>query len=202
MDTIKIGSFISHCRKLKGLTQAELAEKLDISHRAVSKWETGKNLPDASLMIPLTKILGISVNELLSGSRLDTYSTDEIFEKNLLAIKKWEEKKNNSLLHLENVIGLISVISFVSSIFIVAVEPSFKYWKALSIGVSSIIFIIGMYHCLKIERIAGYYRCKHCDSLYVSTFSAVVLARHRGRDRKMLCPHCYQKSWHKKVFIK
>ncbi len=67
MDQEKIGKFIADCRKEKGLTQLQLAEKLGISNRAVSKWETGKSCPDVSLMLELCSVLEITVNELLSG---------------------------------------------------------------------------------------------------------------------------------------
>ena len=69
MEQEMIGKFISACRKEKGLTQMQLAEKLNITNRAVSKWETGKSMPDVSLMLDLCSILGITVNELLSGER-------------------------------------------------------------------------------------------------------------------------------------
>jgi transcriptional regulator with XRE-family HTH domain len=67
MDQIKIGRFIAACRKKEGLTQAQLAEKLCITDRAVSKWETGKTLPDSSIMLQLCDTLKITVNDLLSG---------------------------------------------------------------------------------------------------------------------------------------
>ena len=67
MNLDKIGKFISKCRKDKKLTQEQLSEKLGISDRAVSKWERGLCLTDASIMLPLCEILGINVNELLSG---------------------------------------------------------------------------------------------------------------------------------------
>ncbi len=66
MEQAMIGKFISACRKEKGLTQMQLAEKLNITNRAVSKWETGKSMPDVSLMLDLCNILGITVNELLN----------------------------------------------------------------------------------------------------------------------------------------
>lgn len=72
MDQIKIGAFIAACRKEQKLTQAQLAEKLNITDRAVSKWENGKSMPDSSIMLELCEILGIKVNELLSGERMDT----------------------------------------------------------------------------------------------------------------------------------
>ena len=77
MDQIEIGKFIAKCRKEKKLTQTQLAEKLNITDRAVSKWETGKSMPDSSIMLELCEILGITVNELLSGKKVDM----EIYEK-------------------------------------------------------------------------------------------------------------------------
>ena len=71
MDQIKIGKFISECRKKENLTQAQLAEKLNITDRAVSKWENGKAMPDSSIMLELCNILGISVNELLRGEEIN-----------------------------------------------------------------------------------------------------------------------------------
>lgn len=70
MDQEKIGTFIQECRKKQKLTQQDLADMLNISNRAVSKWERGINMPDASLMLELSKILDISVNELLSGEKI------------------------------------------------------------------------------------------------------------------------------------
>lgn len=67
MDQVKIGKFIAECRKKNQLTQVQLAEKLNITDRAVSKWERGKSMPDSSIMLELCKILKISVNDLLSG---------------------------------------------------------------------------------------------------------------------------------------
>lgn len=67
MNQIKIGKFIQERRKQQGLTQSTLADKLGITDRAVSKWETGKSLPDVTIMIELCDILEISINDLLSG---------------------------------------------------------------------------------------------------------------------------------------
>ena len=77
MNQEVIGNFISACRKEKGLTQAQLAEKLNITNRAVSKWETGKSIPDAAIMLDLCKILGVSANELLSGEKRLLHSRND-----------------------------------------------------------------------------------------------------------------------------
>ena len=84
MEQAMIGKFISACRKEKGLTQMQLAEKLNITNRAVSKWETGKSMPDVSLMLDLCNILGITVNELLSGERIIMEDYQKRAEENLM----------------------------------------------------------------------------------------------------------------------
>ena len=71
MDAKVTGCFIAQLRKELGLTQKELAEKLKVTDKAISRWETGKGLPDTSLLKPLAEILGVSVGELLSGKRMD-----------------------------------------------------------------------------------------------------------------------------------
>ena len=77
MDQIKIGKFIAECRKKKNLTQAQLAEKLNVSDRAISKWETGRAMPDSNIMLKLCYILGINVNELLCGEAIDFEKKEE-----------------------------------------------------------------------------------------------------------------------------
>ncbi|MCI8774725.1 MAG: helix-turn-helix domain-containing protein [Lachnospiraceae bacterium] len=91
MNQIEIGKFIAKCRKEKKLTQAQLAEKLNITDRAVSKWETGKSMPDSSIMLELCEILGITVNELLSGEEIDMESYEQKSEENLIALKRKDE---------------------------------------------------------------------------------------------------------------
>lgn len=95
MNQTEIGKFISGCRKEKKLTQAELAEKLNITDRAVSKWETGKSMPDSSVMLELCEILGITVNELLSGQRVSAESYEKKADENLIALKKRDETNKN-----------------------------------------------------------------------------------------------------------
>ena len=91
MNQTEIGKFIAKCRKEKKLTQAQLAEKLNITDRAVSKWETGKSMPDSSIMLELCEILGITVNELLSGEEIDMESYEKKADENLIALKRKDE---------------------------------------------------------------------------------------------------------------
>lgn len=96
MNQKVIGKFISTCRKDKGLTQMQLAEKLNITNRAVSKWETGKSIPDASIMLDLCEILDISVNELLSGERIAMENYQKRADENMIKMKKQNEAVNKS----------------------------------------------------------------------------------------------------------
>ena len=94
MNQIKIGKFIAECRKKNNLTQMQLAEKLNITDRAISKWENGKAMPDSSIMLDLCNELKISVNELLSGEVIDMKEYDKKSEELLLELTKKDELKN------------------------------------------------------------------------------------------------------------
>lgn len=202
MDQEKIGKFIASCRKSTGLTQAALAEKLGITDRAVSKWENGKSMPDASIMLELCGILEITVNELLSGERLDMKNYKERAEENLLQLQKQEELNNKKLLSLEVVIGYISAISFMVLIFAASFAVTSSVWRAVMILVAAVIFVIGMIYCLRLEHDAGYYECPNCGRKYVPSMKAVILAPHMGRSRRMRCPYCGKRGFHKKVLSK
>lgn len=97
MNQEHIGKFIAKCRKEQNLTQEELAEKLQITYKAVSKWECGKNLPDASIMLNLCNILKISVNDLLSGEKVNNDNYVNNAEENLLALTRQIEKRKKIL---------------------------------------------------------------------------------------------------------
>lgn len=202
MDQEKIGEFISSCRKSTGLTQAALAEKLGITDRAVSKWENGRSMPDASLMLELCEILKITVNELLSGERLDMENYKEKAEENLLQLQKQEELNNKKLLSLEVVIGYISSISFMVLIFAASFAVTSSVWRIVMILIAAGIFVIGMLYCLRLEHDAGYYECPNCGKKYVPSMKAVIMAPHMGRSRRMKCPYCGKRGFHKKVLTR
>ena len=97
MDQIKIGKFIAECRKKVNLTQMQLSEKLGITDKAISKWERGIAMPDTSIMLELCEILGINVNELLSGEKICMENNDQKNEQLLLEMAKELEKKNKTI---------------------------------------------------------------------------------------------------------
>ena len=122
MNQEKIGKFIALCRKEKKLTQSELAEKLQITNKAVSKWETGRGMPDASLLLDLCDILGISVNELLSGEKIELDNYKVKAEENILVITKEIEKHRINVRKIAMVLILVSICIFVFLVYKVIIN--------------------------------------------------------------------------------
>ena len=200
MDQIKIGRFISERRRAQGLTQAELAEKLNITDRAVSKWETGRSLPDSSIMLDLCRLLSITVNDLLSGEVVSMENYNKELEKNLLEIKKQKEEADRNLLRVEILVGVLGIVMLLGGAVVAAYAENLAEWQRAVICIAGMIpLLVAFPFMLKIEQKAGYYECKKCGHRYVPTFKAVNLAPHMGRTRKMRCPKCQEKSWQKKV---
>ncbi len=199
MDQIKIGKFIAKCRKEIGLTQAELAEKLNITDRAVSKWETGKSMPDSSIMLELCEILKINVNELLSGEVIEMKNYNDKAEKTIIALQKEKESADRNMLKLESVIGYMASITFIVLIFVASFIEMHPIIRVLLIAFGSVVFAIGVAYALKIEQKAGYYECAKCNYKYVPTYKSVLFAMHKGRTRYMKCPKCGKMSWSKKI---
>ena len=199
MDQIKIGKFIAECRKNQGMTQMQLAERLNITDRAVSKWETGRAMPDSSIMLELCDVLKINVNDLLSGEITTADSYDKDLENKILELLAQKEKSDKRMILFEQVIAILSLIIFIAPVFAGALLP-IEDWQRIIVVFSGFIpGIIGFLFALRIEQVAGYYECKHCKHKYVPTYKAVAMAPHMGSTRYMKCPCCNKKSWQKKV---
>ena len=202
MDQIKIGKFIAEHRKKQGLTQMQLAEKLGITDKAVSKWERGIAMPDSSIMLELCAILSVTVNDLLSGEVVTMENYNKEIEQKLIDLVKAKEEADKKLLTLEWTLGILSMAVLFIPIIIGAFVPV-KDWVRLIIVFSGFIpAFVGFFMCLKIEQVAGYYQCKHCKHKYMPTYKAMVGAMHMGRTRYMKCPACNKRSWQKKVISK
>lgn len=202
MDQIKIGKFIAECRKSVNLTQMQLAEKLGITDRAVSKWERGLSMPDSSIMIELCKILEISVNDLLCGEvvAMDNYNKE--LEKKLIEMIKQKEEADKRLFRLEIFVGIVSTLTLFVLVFVAALVDM-AVWLKISLTVLGfVMFLAGCLYAVRIEQVAGYYQCKECGHKYVPSYKSVNLAPHMGRTRYMKCPECGKKSWQKKVISK
>lgn len=204
MDQVKIGKFIAGCRKEEGLTQAALAEKLGITDRAVSKWETGKSLPDASLMPELCEILGIEISELFAGEHIAMEDYKKYTDSLMLEMREKEESSAKQLLRIEK--GMLIIIIPTYATMIIAGAYTCKAGMiplgCVLIAVAIIAVVATGIIGLHIEHKAGYYECPNCRERYVPTYNAVLMAPHYGTTRKLKCPNCGQRGYHKKVVSK
>ena len=190
MDQIKIGKFIAACRKEQGMTQAALAEKLGISDRAVSKWETGKSMPDSGIMLELCSFLGINVNELLSGEKIMTEVYDKRAEENLLEMRRQVEEKNRQLLRTEYLIVIPVVAMGLVLILVSGLVEMSSVWRGTLIFFAVAMIVVFAFIAVGIEQKAGYYECQKCHNRHVPTYWQANLAPHIGRTRYMKCPAC------------
>ena len=202
MNQIKIGEFIASQRKSKNLTQAALAEKLGITDRAVSKWETGKGLPDISLMLELCGILGITVNELLCGEKISMENSEQKNEQLLLDMAQEIEKKNKTIWTSMWAIMLVSMTALIAGIFIAACLIPEGVWQLVAVLGICVVFLIPCFYALKLEVSVGAYKCKNCGHEIVPTYTQALNAMHMGTTRYLKCPKCEKRTWCKKVLKK
>lgn len=147
MDLDKIGKFIALNRKNKGLTQEQLAEKLGVTNKTISRWETGKYMPDLSLLKPLGKELGITLNELLSGEKIKEEKIVENSERNILNTIDYSSKKvENEHKKISIILMILGAIISISALTIFNKESS---WCSIYSIIGIIIFVIGLVRNLK-----------------------------------------------------
>ena len=202
MNQIKIGKFIAECRNKNNLTQMQLAEKLNITDRAISKWENGKGMPDSSIMLDLCKELKISVNELLSGEMISMENKNEKQEQLLLNMAKEAEEKNKIIWTSMWVIMGVSMTALFAGIFISAFLIPEGIWQLITILGICILFLIPCFYALKLEVSVGAYKCKNCGCEIIPTYSEALWAMHRGTTRYLKCPKCNKRTWCKKIIKK
>ena len=202
MDQLKIGKFIADCRKQKALTQLQLAEKLGITDKAISKWERGVAMPDSSIMLELCDILDISVTELLSGEKISMDNTNQKNEQLMLDMAKELEKKNKTIWSSMWAIMIVSMTALIAGIFIAAFLIPEGVWQLVTILGVCVMFLIPCFYALKLEVSVGAYKCKNCGYEIVPTYKEVMMAMHRGFTRHLMCPKCNKRTWCKKVLKK
>lgn len=142
MNQEKIGEFIAKCRKHKKMTQVELGEKLGVTEKSISNWETGRNMPDLSLFKPLCEILDITINDLMSGEKIDKEKYQEKFEENIVNTIDYSTKR------LSKYSQFISLIFIIFGLFIslsaIMVFPSESSWGSIYSVFGIMIFMIGI----------------------------------------------------------
>lgn len=202
MDQIKIGRFIATCRKEQNLTQLQLAEKLSITDRAVSKWENGKTMPDSAIMLELCDVLNITVNDLLNGEKLSVEAYNKKTEEKLVEMIQEKEQSDRLLQSTRFWIMLMDIL-FTAVIMLMLWEVEISPVGLLALYIVNLVLLIPMAILdVKIFRTAGYIQCKHCGHTYVPTKKQTRNAVYGFSGAYMRCPVCNKRGWQKKVFRK
>lgn len=197
MDQQKIGAFISKLRKEKGLTQRQIADKLSISEKTVSKWECGNGLPEVSLMMPLCEILGITVNELLSGEKIAKEDYKKVAEHKLLESVERQNFNNKKSLVASFMIGIFCTLILTMAIIIAGYLPERVEVKIVVLVLAIVLFILGLGMAIMLDIQVGYFECPHCHHRYQPTFGAYIWGAHTIKRRFLKCPKCGKRGWHK-----
>lgn len=171
MDQIRIGKFIAQQRKEKGLTQLQLADLLSIRDKTVSKWERGRGLPDVSLMIPLCEVLDISVNDLLTATKVSERDYQKNAEENKIVLR---------VPHLR----IAYFIAGCSLIFIASLMKMPTIVRILVILFAGMILVLGISATIVLDIHAGYYECPHCHAQFVPTVRAYIKGYHTMTKRR------------------
>ena len=199
MDQIKIGKFIAECRKKKNLTQAQLAEKMNVTDRAISKWETGKAMPDSGIMPKLCNILGINVNELLCGEKIDIEQKEEQLNELIFKMATNEERYHKRLLYSAGIIVVTSLVALICLITLISLLIPECGFQDFMIMMSVILFIIPCIIALKYKVETGYYECKNCQHMFVPKYKEIILLMQTPTRRLLKCTKCGKWTWCKKL---
>ena len=201
MDQIKIGKFIADERKRKGYTQKQLSEKLAISDKTISKWERGNGFPEVSLLLPLCNELEITVNELLSGERLQAMDYKKKAEENMVnLVKEAQESKKKIIMS-----AMVSVLVIVAAVplFVVAGMFEMQVWtRVLLMGIGFAITVMGIAIACVLDREAGAFECPECNNRFVPDMKSYIMGPHTITKRKLVCPYCGAHKYCKKVLTK
>ena len=201
MDQIKIGKFIAEERKAKKYTQRELADKLSISDKTISKWERGNGFPEVSLLLPLCNELKITVNELLSGERLQAMDYKKKAEKNMVNLVK-EAQESKKKIIMSAMVGVLVIVAAVP-LFVVAGMFEMQVWtRVLLMGIGFVITVMGIAIACVLDREAGAFECPECNNRFVPDMKSYIMGPHTITKRKLVCPYCGAHKYCKKVLTK
>lgn len=200
MDLSKNGKFIAKLRKEKNLTQLQLAVKLSVSEKTISKWECGNGFPDTTLMLPLCKVLGITANELLLGKRI-TNEKDfaESSNETIVNLNKHIELKNKYLKIFKVAVYIYSILIFIATPFITSYITNNIGIHIImgALVITELVFAItlGMMSNITI----GKYKCKKCGYTYIPGTKELLNAFYIGNKKYLKCQKCNKRSFHKFV---
>ena len=198
MDMQKIGTFLAELRKERNLTQDELGEQIGVTNKTVSRWENGNYLPPAEMLQILSELYGVSINELLSGGRLDEKHYKENAEEYIVTdlMKKRNEAKKR--LAVSCIVAAITILAGLSIILLSALLSAPIWLKIGCIVFSLIIIVLGVGVCCVLTVDAGVYECPACGEKFVPSMKDFIGGAHAFTKRKLKCPKCGKKNFCKK----
>ena len=189
MDQIKIGKFIAEERKRKNYTQKVLAEILGISDKTISKWERGNGFPEISLLLPLCNELEITVNELLSGERLQEVDYKKKAEENMVNLVKEAQESKKKIIMSAMVAALVIIAAM--PLFMIAGLLEMQVWtRILLLGIGFVVMAMGIAIACVLDRDAGAFECPECKERFVPDMKSYVMGPHTITKRKLTCPKC------------
>lgn len=194
MDQIRTGKFIADMRKEKGLTQRQLADRLTISDKTVSKWECGNGLPEVALMLPLCDVLGVSVNELLSGERLSDTDYRKKAEDNMMDLMK-EREQNKKKVWLQIAIAVFVLLPAFALMILAGVADLQTWLRWTILGIAVLLAVGGIGIAAAVDIHTGTFECKYCKTRFVPTAGAYIAGPHTILTRYLKCPNCGKKSY-------
>ena len=196
MDIIKIGKYIAENRKKKNMTQEQLAEKIGVTSKTISRWENGNYMPDISLLKPLSEELGITLNDLLSGEKVEKEKYQEKLEENIINTIDYSNKK---VIKKNNSIGLLLVIfGILCTITAMSIFPSDSSWGGIYSVFGVIISLIGI--CKLTNKIKYWKRLLICSTYLILFMISLVIIDYVGVITIHQAPRfSYSKNWYENM---
>lgn len=191
MEPTRIGRFIAERRKALGLTQRQLAEQLSVSDKAVSKWETGRGLPDVLLMPPLCAALGITVNDLLSGERVGEGDYRKKAEENMMELMK-QNAENKLRMAQSLTCGAVTIVAVCALVCLASFLPLPVAARIALLAFAIATAVAGIWAAATLDVRAGWFECPHCKELFVPPMADYVKGCHTFTKRRLTCPRCGQ----------
>lgn len=198
MDMQKIGSFLAELRKSKNLTQDELGEQIGVTNKTVSRWENGNYLPPVEILQMLSKLYNVSINELLSGNRLDDDHYKDNAEEYIVADLMKKRKEAKKRLALSVIVAYMSILSGIAIILQGSLLPAPIWVRIGCIALSAIVIALGIGVACALTVDAGVYECPNCGEKFIPPIKDFVSGAHTFTKRKLKCPKCGEKNYCKK----
>ena len=191
MQSYVTGEIIRGLREKRRLTQRDLAQRLNVSDKTVSKWETGRGLPDVLLMPPLCAALGITVNDLLSGERVGEGDYRKKAEENMMELMR-ENAENRQRLLQSIACGGVTVVAVCALVALAAFLPLPALARVALLLLAMATAVVGIWAAATLDARAGWFECPHCKELFAPAMADYVKGLHTFTRRRLTCPHCGQ----------